>query len=116
MKYIKTYEDSNEKPKIGDYVITNWNFPDDPSWAKYINDRIGQIVEIDNHIDLYYCKYELDDDIFYKFFRRRSERKLTYDENGKHYINMKIKDHYLKVFSPDKEKLAMLLAGIKYNL
>lgn len=120
MKYLMklesfTDENPKESPKINDYVITEWNFPDEPSWSKYINDRIGQIIDIDNR-NILQCKYEIDDDVLNKFFRKKKEKNMIYDENGKHYINMKMREKSIKVFSPDKKELELKISANKYNL
>ena len=45
MKYLKKFETgtihkANIRPKIGDYVISNWEYEYDKEWENYINNNI----------------------------------------------------------------------------
>ena len=117
MKYLKTYENLSE-PQIGDYVLANFKF-DDIEWANYINQNIGELLKIKNDgiFKPYRVKYYVDDDAYKKFFEGDEEEEdLIKFENDKRYIIMKFDISDIKVFSPNKEDLEMLLASKKYNL
>jgi hypothetical protein len=43
LKYIKLFDNKNPNLKIGNYVLVNVNYPD---LIYFINNNIGQIVEI----------------------------------------------------------------------
>lgn len=47
MRYIKTYEELNNGPKLGDYVIC-FNPYYSMEWNNYLMSKIGQIVYINN--------------------------------------------------------------------
>jgi len=89
MKYIKTYEQNNVKPNIGDYVIIDidWrNF----RFEKHIKDRIGVITDYKSDTGIYIIQFP---DLEWYF----------YIENIKHFSN-------------DKSDLEAIITSKKYNL
>ena len=46
MKYIKTYEDLNDEPNLGDYVITTVIISDvDPKLKFFLENNVGKIIQ-----------------------------------------------------------------------
>jgi len=50
MKHVKTFEDINKKPKVGDYVLCN-EFTAFDEFRIFLNNNIGKIVEINSNSD-----------------------------------------------------------------
>lgn len=117
MKYLKKFETgtihkANIRPKIGDYVISNWNYEYDKEWENYINNNIGQVIKVENTIrNLYCCKYEVPPNEF-----NTDNNEFFYEENDKYYINMSFEIFDIQKFSSDKKDLEVLLTAKKYNL
>ena len=66
MKHLRTYEESNNEPEIGDYVIIKrskfWS-PRDENFSEYVNNNIGQIIDVfkdndSNYTEEYVIEYE----------------------------------------------------------
>jgi len=69
MKYIKTFEDLNTEPKIGDYVLMNSTM-NNINLNKFLADNIGKILNIDYNNDYTSIEVEYEDipsDIQYLF-------------------------------------------------
>ena len=119
MKYLKKFEkgtihDINIRPKIGDYVISNWKYEFDKEWENYINNNIGQVIKVENKFKrvIYQCKYEASN----KFSRKYNDSSLFYEENDTYYINMAFEIFDMRKFSSDKKDLEALLTAKRYNL
>jgi hypothetical protein len=106
MKYIKKFEYRTKQPKVGDYVLVTDIYV---TIRNFIENNIGQIIEIDKTIELSYCvifenipkEYDLyfgvgckDDVDNCRWFARRE------------ILN----------FSSNKEDIEYLLVAKKYNL
>ena len=101
MKYLKRFENINESPKIGDYVITNVNLE---NYVKnYLDNKIGIISDILNKEPKYTIIYEEEfPEYFYKVTIEPNMIALYTDE--------------LISWSKDKKKLEIELSAKKYNL
>lgn len=114
MKYIKTYE--NNKPKIGDYIITNKNAsyykPDDILFkiATFINNNIGVIIgETETS---YIVQYNNIPRNLLRFFNhsKTSENETQY----KNYRYIHPKD--ILAFSDNIQDLNILRKANKFNI
>ena len=47
MKHIKLYEELNDEPKVGDYVVCSTFNMIHPDYFKFILSNIGEVVEIE---------------------------------------------------------------------
>lgn len=117
MKYIKSYEELNKEPQIGDYIIAHFekfgNNKKDKAWEDYLNNSIGQIIKKEGE-DAYRAKYFVTDEI-YEYAFKNKERKFVKEKNGEKYIMMRITNNII-VSSSNKDDLKMLLTSKKYNL
>lgn len=98
---FKIFENLNEQPKVGDYVLLNVNvFPyENEITADLIMSKIGKITEIKHNLPLnqkntYIIKFNIDSTFFDKEF------------NISHF----------KYWSSSKEELEAMIASNKYNL
>ena len=123
MKYIKTFENLNGEPKIGDYVICKEDFSifvdvdDDVDFLYFLNNNIGQCVNI--------IKTQLNYNNFiikYDNIPPKLKKYFTFDDKtGKKTIYKmtncrRMSENEIFVFSPDKEYLETIIATNKYNL
>jgi len=96
MKYIKTYEDTDEFPQIGDYILMKMTRVSD--FNLYVSTHIGKIVDRrKNHPHMYVVKY---------------------DEVIPHW-NTNLIDVFLNeilYFSKNKEELELKLQINKFNI
>jgi len=116
MKYIKTYEtlvkhtyEGRIKPKIGDYVICKDNFFTyrDDNMVDYYHDFL------ENNIGLIIGKEEIDYDRFIVKFDNIPEKiSGFFDVDGCTYFYKNDIIH----FSPDEEKLELIISTNIYNL
>lgn len=114
MKYIKTFE-SIEEPKPGDYVIVkmpdvNFDGSKNNKGKQFINNNIGKIINYsiyDN--DQFLIKYDID---FNTCGFDKSHFQFLEDPDGQRNIDKK----YIVAFSPDKDKVKMLVQTNKFNL
>ena len=51
MKYLKTFENIKDSPKIGDYVIVNLDNNYHQTYRDFFNNNIGQIIDIEPNAD-----------------------------------------------------------------
>ena len=119
MKYLKKFETgtihkANIRPKIGDYIVSNWEYEYDKEWENYINNNIGQVIKVENKSErvIYQCKYEVSN----KFYRKYNVSSLFYEENDRYYINMSFEIFEILKFSSDRKDLEILLTAKNYNL
>ena len=106
MKYIKTYEDVNNEPQIGDYVLCKQN----EGFAKksinnIISKNIGKILS--KFVDYYI--------VYYDCFIPEKLKYFFSNFNGPKYSRL-IKKYEIEHFSSNKEDLEILLKLKKYNL
>lgn len=113
MKYIKTYEDLNDEPQIGDYVVCSEEgkediLPEDNSYGVYefTSNNVGQYVKYRGSVQhfKYLIKYEdLPEELRWSFYddeencRRMAKKEILF-------------------WSKDKEACEAYLAAKKYNL
>jgi hypothetical protein len=107
MKYIKTYEDINKEPQVGDYVICDDYFD---KLTEFEANNIGQITSIDDDVDNgapYNIKYNnIPYNIRTWFF---------YNDDHNYGIRpMSIEE--IIFFSSNKEEVERYLQANKYNL
>lgn len=119
MKYIKTYERINIRNiKIGDYILSNFIYGaaigGDHYWPNYINNSIGQVVNIYNKVIV--TKYLVPESIYNEMFDNVDNRRYIYIENNNYYIDMSFNRDNIKYFSSNKEELELKLAANKYNV
>lgn len=110
MKHIKSYENVNKRPEVGDWIIMqHW-------WAgqhlhKFIDSTPAQIIKIyhvkeyDEHVEyevLYPSDFGRDDEPWVKFFT-----------TTKGYQNF---EHWVKYIAKNKEDLEIYNNAEKYNL
>ena len=109
MKYIKTYENIDSEPKIGDYVICIDKGQDDEEFIDFLSNNIGKIVSIGIKLYIsydYVVQYEyIPEEIAYYFH--------TYNKN-KNSRPMNINE--IIEFSENKKDLEMYIDAKKYNL
>lgn len=114
MKYIKTFEELNiGLPEINDYVICEVGDVFDTynisNLNLFLNNNIGQIVNINKSFDIFQIKYQnIPDDISNMFITTTTSK---YNSNVR---NMR-RDNIL-YWSVNKEELETLLSVNKYNL
>jgi hypothetical protein len=54
---IKIFEEYNNKPEVGDYVLINYKIKYDKDFESFINNNIGKLFEVDfkfNEIEVEY--------------------------------------------------------------
>jgi len=112
MKYLKTYEEVNERElQIGDYIFCDGSFGFSEEVANFIENNIGQYVANDsNDRDILIIQYEN--------VPNELRKNLYYtDENYTTYENAAIMERWeIKYWSPNKEDLEIYLDSNKYNL
>lgn len=115
MKYLKSFETINQKPKIGDFIICDKSIAD---WYKYkdtlnniISTNIGTVKNVArSSFGSYSIKYDnISED----------EEKLIIDyckDNDwtDHFIKIDFND--IQYWSNDKKELEILINANKYNL
>ena len=108
MKYIKTYEDLNDEPNLGDYVITTVIISDvDPKLKFFLENNVGKICKIEDHVISYLVKYENTPfDLF-----------IGINDNYKKDVGYWWFDKLeIKIHSSNKEECEAYLNAKKYNL
>jgi hypothetical protein len=98
MKYIKSYENINSEPQIGDYAIANSIYCFSKT-QNFFKNTIGKIVEIKS--ELYKIEYD-DDDI---------PDNISLDDNSFNF-----KKYEIIFFSSNKKDVDAFLYSNKYNL
>ena len=110
MKYIKHYEDTINKPQIGDYVIIYARYFDD-RLKDFFKTEIGQIKKNDIDEDYpYLVEFQKEKPIIH------SDEKNEIIYNDEDEYNMRFEESEIKTFSSSKEELEMNIAQNKYNL
>ncbi len=114
MKYLKTYEDINNEPQVGDYVICGVpgiRESDNPDMFNFIKNTIGQIVKIENSDTAYPTYYVHYNNIpeYLKFDSRKSPSLSIFNEEPFRRKN-------ITYWSKNKEELELKIIANKYNL
>lgn len=110
MKHIKYFENNNEKPQIGDYLICEEKpeWESTPELINFIANNIGILKEYDDETNIdkliYVVQYDnipnnISDHFNYNYYNCRG----YYREN-------------IKLFSPIKEKIKPFINANKFNL
>ena len=104
---FKIFENLNELPKVGDYVLLNTNKYSAKMWQDFIETHIGEIVKIEKEhggtSNIYEIQFEnVTREIQDYFFSRDNTKKLRIEE--------------FKYWSSDKNGLEAILNSKKYNL
>lgn len=111
MKHIKLYENFNELPEIGDYVLVDITDAN-KEYQNFINDNIGRIIFINNPDDwILYLEYEN----IPKNIRHMFSHSAPGKQNLTSYVTV-LHVNDIKHFSKNKENLEAILASKKYNL
>lgn len=100
MKYIKLYE--GYKPKIGDYVVINSEYPNSEV-SNFLENTVGQIIDLDEEYpkESFKVKYENYPKTIERWFMDGCRWHSKYD---------------IIMHSDNKEDLILKLAARKYNL
>lgn len=95
MKYIKTFEDTQNEPRIGDYVLMR-SETGNPNVEKFVNNTIGQLYQFDvaGGVIIKYKNSPYNDDGQKRMFHRSQ----------------------IVAFSPSIDELKLKIRTIKYNL
>jgi len=105
MKYLKTYEDTQEKPQVGDYVLCKNYIVGD------IEDRIaseiGIIKNYESEYDSYTIKYDPK-----KPPSKDSIRRGT----NLYYYRRDVKTYSIIMWAKNKEDIEAYIQSKKYNL
>jgi hypothetical protein len=120
MKYIKTYEENNNKLEIGDYAIYA---PKSDILNYFFEENVGQIIGYNDGLNTsinfypYYIKYDIkfDNDgkiINDKYNFSKSSFQFLENEDGVRVCNPK----NIVFFSKDKKECEAYLEAQKYNL
>ena len=105
MKYLKTYEEIQSEPQVGDYVLCE-DSSQIPELNEFFKNTIGRIISktINQAYELQYT------DII-----ENIERFFIYNGDTKTYIRIMYLDEIIH-FSPNKEDIEQILINNKYNL
>ena len=131
MKYIKLFEEIDNKPEVGDYVICvefDSGLSGLEKFNHFLSNNIGKIIFIatgQNHDDIeYYVTFDNppEDILDYAFYTKRLRYINNIDKDEYEMVN----DEYTNITEMDgqniihcsknKEELEIKLAGNKYNL
>lgn len=123
MKYIKLYENIEEDPQIGDYVIMKDRLPallvnDSTIQLQlliFIKNNIGKIIDIFDQDNVNYVIVEYDnipDDIPDEMYDVFTTDFPTHLKQNLLIFNLK----HIKMFDKDKENLEARMSANKYNL
>jgi len=104
MKYLKTFENIENVPQVGDWIIAKDAFDID-----IVNDYLN------NNIGLVYKKTYSNNDQYVKYFNIPTEIK-HYFKDGDNNDTMFISKKEIFAFSSNKKELESILAAKKYNL
>ena len=108
MKYIKLYEELNDEPHIGDYVVCECiNSFSSEEVRDYLENNVGKICKIEDHVISYLVKYENTPfDLF-----------IGINDNYKKDVGYWWFDKLeIKIHSSNKEECEAYLNAKKYNL
>ena len=107
MKHIKIYENIDNDPKIGDYVICNENLSYYDELVNFLSNNVGRIV-LKNYTIVNVC---FDYLVQYDYIPKELDI-YFYNSSNLRPINI---DDIIK-FSENKEDLEMYINAKKYNL
>jgi len=110
MKYLKTYENLEQEPQIGDWVVVRIDDnrrsdgDNDTPWTNMIEKSIGQVISTPDED----CDYDYNNvkDYFKAW-------KIKYEWKQRHFIIFK---REIVFFDKDKEKVEAYTQTQKYNL
>jgi len=117
MKHIKQYEELNNDPKKGDYILPKVKWNVESAWSYFFNNTIGKINYIKTkdkdkkvyEIIIYYNAEDTLEDM--KYIKLHPVNK---DETIFYYIVPIKKSDF--DYSKNKEELEVKLSANKYNL
>lgn len=120
MKYLKTFEDLQNKPEVGDYVIINVSPSADNNVREYIDNTIGVIHTIqDDRVDMW--NNVITGNIIVKYINVPNEIRSWFHYEGtrkkygrKYFRSFDTQQIY--AFSKSKEELELMLQTKNYNL
>ena len=112
MKHLKYFDNNNEEPQVGDYVIWEDSTRKVEDFQNFICNTIGQIVKIYNDGDYdddfpYVIKYE---NIPYEILAA-----FSYDDYPEKCTRIMCKEEIIH-FSKNKEDLEIILKAKEYNI
>lgn len=110
MKYIKSYENIQEEPQVGDYIIMH-TITIEPNAFKFINNNIGQILTIEPGLSQ--NKKLLS--IAYDNVPAEITEWFNWDSFIMKYVK-RFSDRFIVAFSKNKEDLEHIIDAKKYNL
>lgn len=129
MRYIKKFENFENQPEIGDYVICDiyngflnyYRYPEDYKFPpesinlmKYTRNKVGKIIDYNPKESFQYIiKYDISEKILNKFRYRRNKR-MNKVENNEQFFPVNVED--ILFFSKDKELCKAYLVSKKFNL
>ena len=117
MKYIKIYEENNDLPEIGDYVICTTTKIDYTSLVKFLNSNIGQVIDAnDTHAGDRISSYPGKDSVYFrhpvKYENVPKDLRTVFNEDNYRFIKKK---EFL-YHSKNREDLESILIANKFNL
>ena len=121
MKHIKKFENINNIPEIGDYVLlydlTDYGIDSGDNFKMFINNNIGIVHDIQynvfNHDEGYYVMYSNVPDNIRQFFKKINTNNVTLGNNG--VTSTWFVEDFL-MFSKNKKDIEVFLQSKKYNL
>lgn len=121
MKYLRVFEEyfdifDKEKfdnIKIGDYIIGNYKYDENPVWTEYIRKSAGKIVDI--IASTYDVKYIVNE-FAYNTLISEDKRKIKKEDDGSRYIIINFRKFEIKDVGSTAIELEMKISTAKYNL
>ena len=114
MKYIQKFENYTDTPEIGDYIIMKI-YAGNEKWRDYINNNIGQVVDIKNSYNYNGTYSHKSVVIRYKNIPENLKHIMSYNSNADEYTK-KFMTHRIYAFAKTIEELKVRLTANKYNL
>ena len=120
MKHLKQYEELNDEPKIGDYIVAiTFGILDDPSVVNNLTDRVvdvilfmhdnvGKLIKITAGENKYMVRYDLPVEILNKFDPEV--------DNINSLGTFNLKPTNILFWSNNKEDAELFMNAKKYNL
>lgn len=110
MKYLKTYEEINERElQIGDYVICPETYGFSEQVSNFVENNIGQYIA-NADMDFLIIQYENVPDELKVNLYYTNENYITYENSAV------VERYEIKYWSPNKDDLEIYLDADKYNL
>jgi len=104
MKYLKTYEDLQQIPQVGDYVLCKDYITSDIETR--IDSNIGKISNYDDINEYYTIIYD-----------SKYKNSILYKKTGGNgYMRRGIRQHSIIMWSKNKEDIEAYIQSKKYNL